>query len=198
MGWFDSFTGSGPDVDSSTSKSPSPLEKLDPQLRDFLQRESQSKKQQTREDSAKQQQLQQERHDPAQPTPDATSPAGTTTASATAVPPESLFPDGRYAHLWRTYRRQADVEEEAKTEHEKVADVVAAYEARKAGIARAALENCTLEQESWDRCARGSGWWDRSTGCVALQRRFQKCYDMNTVSRRCRNVRRTTEPRAWG
>ncbi|AEO70477.1 uncharacterized protein THITE_2121980 [Thermothielavioides terrestris NRRL 8126] len=163
MGWFDGWFGS----DNSSSD---PLRRLDPKLREFLERESPVKynssssqqppqqQQQTQSTSSQDSQQQQQQN---QPPP---------------VPPQSLYQDGRYAHLWKTYRPLSVVEAETKTDSEKLADVLEAFKERKAKIGRAALENCADEQFSWAECMRGGSWSARATLCRAEVQRFERCY----------------------
>ncbi|KAL2023237.1 hypothetical protein VTK56DRAFT_3360 [Thermocarpiscus australiensis] len=184
MGWFDGWFG------SSSSSESDPLRRLDPKLREFLERESPVKyttsdKQTTQPQSPVQAQSpprsQQSSHSqPSQPT------AAAAATEATAqqqqqqqtppVPPESLFPDGRYAHLWKTYRPLAHVEAETKSDHEKLSDVLEAYKERRAQIGRAALENCADEQVAWHACMRSGTWEARLRMCRDEVQRFERCY----------------------
>lgn len=163
MGWFDGWFGSG-------SRDSDPLRRLDPKLREFLERESPIKYTTTTtsnsagalgDDKQKPQQEQQAQQQ-AQQQP--------------VVPAESLFPDGRYAHLWKTYRPLAAVEAETKSDHEKLTDVLEAYKERRAAIGRAALENCAEEQAAWSACMKGGGWTARLTLCRDEVQRFERCY----------------------
>ena len=176
MGWFDGFFG---------SSEPNPLGKLDPKVREFLEKESPIKyhKPPITSDSPPPPQpttaaIHQQRQKSQQKRPE-----GATQQSdgPPGVPPESLFPDGRYAHLWRTYRSQSSVDAETKSDHEKLMDVLEAFKARKAQIGRAALENCALEQESWNACMKGDDWTARLTMCRLEVRKFERCYMMQSV-----------------
>lgn len=168
MGWFDSWFG-------GESTGADPLAKLDPKLRDYLRRESPIKY--TTEDEQQQQDNTPEQAPPKQPPqePDAA------TTEKPLVPPQSLFPDGRYAHLWKTYRPLAEIEAETKTDHEKLMDVLDAYKGRKAQIGRAALENCADEQMDWAACMKGGEWSDRMTMCRRQVQRFERCYMTQSV-----------------
>lgn len=101
---------------------------------------------------------------------------------AGAVPAESLYQDGRYAHLWKTYRPLAEVENETKTDTEKLQDVLEAFKARKAAIGTAALENCADEQMDWSNCMRGGSLRARMTMCSDEVRKFERCFNMQSVS----------------
>ncbi|KAK1832904.1 hypothetical protein QBC39DRAFT_370646 [Podospora conica] len=159
MGWFDSLFGESTGAD--------PLAKLDPKLRDYLRRESPVKYATEEEQQHKQNQPEQIPEPQEQNAPPAEKPL---------VPPQSLFPDGRYAHLWKTYRPLAEIEAETKTDHEKLMDVLDAYKGRKAQIGRAALENCADEQMDWAACMKGGEWTDRMTMCRKQVQRFERCY----------------------
>ncbi|KAK3905795.1 hypothetical protein C8A05DRAFT_41309 [Staphylotrichum tortipilum] len=164
MGWFGSWFGSDKESD--------PLGHLDPKLREFLERESPVKftppplppppapQQQTQQ---QQQQSQSQSQQPSDP-------------STSIVPPQSLFPDGRYAHLWKTYRPLAAIEAETKSDNEKLSDIIDAYKERKAQIGRAALENCAEEQFEWSDCMRSGSMRARMTLCRDEVRRFERCY----------------------
>lgn len=178
MGFLDGLWG---------KKSDDPLQDLDPKAREFLRRESPLKF-----DSKKRPSSPDDTNNPAvaaQAQGDGTKkdlPAGAKSVTAgenseSAVPKESLYPDGRYAHLWKTYRSQSDVENETKTDHEKLSDVLEAFKSRKAAIGAAALENCAEEQMDWSNCMRGGSLRARMTMCSEEVRKFEKCYNMQSV-----------------
>ncbi|KIH88583.1 hypothetical protein SPBR_07516 [Sporothrix brasiliensis 5110] len=178
MGWFDGlFSGGSASTGGSSSD---PLAKLDPKLRDFLQKESPLKYQQQEQQQQKQQKLQQQRqnatqrpHNPSQQPTDAD-------PSQPTVPSESLYQDGRYADLWKTYRPLAAVEADTKSEHERLMDVLDAYKDRRAQIGRAALENCALEQIEWNECIKHGPLTSRMTMCNAEMKKFERCYNMQS------------------
>ncbi|KAL1855289.1 hypothetical protein VTK73DRAFT_8587 [Phialemonium thermophilum] len=174
MGWFDSWFGSG-------SGESDPLRKLDPKLREFLEKESPVKfnKPSGGADAAPE----------GQPRTAAEYSSLATSATSTAsqlpqppktVPSESLYPDGRYADLWKTYRPLAAVEAETKSDHEKLMDVLDGFKERKARIGKAALENCALEQLDWNKCMKSGDWTARLTMCRAEARKFERCYTMQS------------------
>lgn len=166
MGWLPSIFGG----DASNS---SPLGKLDPKLREFLEKESPVK------------------YIPNQPTTTTTTtstqkpqnaPAvAEPKAEPAAVPPASLYQDGRYAHLWKNYRPLAEVEEETSTDHDKLMSVLEGYKERKAAIAKAGLENCAPQQEEWINCMKSGSWEDQLQMCRHQVRRFERCYTMQSV-----------------
>lgn len=162
MGWF--WERSAP------ASNGDPLRDLDPSLRDFLDKESPVK------------------YKPAAPS---TPPTSTTTSatelnasplpsSTPIVPKQSLYQDGRYAHLWKDYRPQVEIEAEAKSEQEKLSDVLEGYKERKVQIATAAVENCSFEQEAIDNCFDHGPYMDRLLMCRPENRAFERCYVMQS------------------
>ncbi|KAG6013782.1 hypothetical protein E4U43_007116 [Claviceps pusilla] len=170
MGWFPSIFGSG--------RSPSdPLEKLDPKLREFLEKESPVKytpnnQAQTSPTPAPQTQSQSQSQDLQKPSE--------RTGDAAVVPSASLYPDGRYAHLWKNYRPLQEVESEAATDHDKLMGVLEGFKERKAAIGRAALENCAIQQEDWVNCMKHGSWEDQLQMCKHQVRSFERCYTMQS------------------
>jgi hypothetical protein len=177
MGWFWGSSSSEDTRDGNNSKDP--LRNLDPNLREFLAKESPVKYSSSNPPATA---------SPAAPAPQSvhksTSTAPATTSNEPAgpkVPPQSLYQDGRYADLWKTYQSQHDVEEQGKSDQEKINDVLEGYKHRKAEIGRAALENCALEQWQVNDCFRNGGWSSRLTLCRAENGEFERCYLMQAV-----------------
>lgn len=168
MGWF---WGSSSDDDNNSKD---PMRDLDPSLRDFLTKESPVKYSSSNPPTTT-------APPPSEPT--AQTPSTTTSSAPTepGIPSQSLYKDGRYAHLWSTYQSQTSVENAAKSDQEKIQDVLEGYKYRKAEIGRAALENCALEQWDVNECFRNGGWAARLTMCRAENRGFERCYMMQAV-----------------
>ncbi|TFA98251.1 hypothetical protein CCMA1212_009926 [Trichoderma ghanense] len=166
MGWLPSIFGSG--------DAPNPLGKLDPKLREFLEKESPVKyipnQQATISSSSSQR----------QDAPPGTAAPETKKPEPAPVPSASLYQDGRYAHLWKNYRPLAEVEEENSTDHDKLMSVLEGYKERKAAIARAGLENCAPQQEEWINCMKSGSWEDQLQMCRHQVRRFERCYTMQS------------------
>lgn len=76
------------------------------------------------------------------------------------------------------------MEDEAKSDQEKLIDVLEGYKQRKAEVARAALENCALEQGEVSECFKTGGWMKRMTMCREENRGFERCYVMQSVCSR--------------
>lgn len=177
MGWWDSLWSSGSSTDD-------PLRNLDPKLREFLERESPVKYKTAQkpataatiaaEAEAKRQQ---------QVADDAAAAAAKEAEeNKPVVPKDSQYQDGRYAHLWKTYRPLAEIEAETKSDHERLMDVLEGYKERKSQIGRAALENCAFEQMDWRQCMNNPTFTERMTMCRDQVRKFEKCYMTQTVS----------------
>lgn len=176
MGWF-----------WGDSKKDDPVNRLDPDLRDYLERERPSQNYvptpETKEPPKK------PVDEPAQsPQPAPSEPAD----PANQVPAASLFPDGRYAHLWKTYKPPSDPEEVGVRSAEKVIDK---YRERKNTVKRAALENCALEQEELAHCFSTGNWQKqlkaRFTLCSEQNAKFTRCFTTQSVgcSRICLSCR---------
>lgn len=167
MGWF-----------WSDSKPNDPTKKLDPGLREYLQQETPDKYTPAAAPSPAP-----ESHPPPPepPKPESSQPS-TTEESKPTVPSASLFPDGRYAHLWKDYQTPTEVELSTKPPAERVVDQ---FNKRKDFLNRAAVENCAEEQEMLAHCfKRGSlqnRIWARVTLCSAENREFGRCYTMQGV-----------------
>ncbi|KAI0109067.1 hypothetical protein GGR51DRAFT_105191 [Nemania sp. FL0031] len=166
MGWWDSLWASSRSADD-------PLRKLDPKLREFLEKESPVKYGSTPPPTA-------ESSTSSTPSTETTTTGESSDDKPTVVPAESQFQDGRYAHLWKSYRPLAEVEAETKSDHEKLMDVLEGYKERKAQIGRAALENCALEQVDWRSCMSNPSWSERMTLCRDQVRKFERCYTTQT------------------
>ncbi|PTD13203.1 hypothetical protein FCULG_00003307 [Fusarium culmorum] len=150
MGWISSILG--------TDKSADPLAKLDPSLP----------------------------NQPAHPAQAVQKPSNTnvtvaeTQGQKPAAPSASLYKDGRYAHLWKSYRPLAEIEAETASDHEKLMSVLEAYKERKEAIGKAALENCAEYQEEWVNCMKHGSWEDQIQMCRNQVRSFERCYLMQS------------------
>ncbi|KAL7620306.1 hypothetical protein AAE478_009299 [Parahypoxylon ruwenzoriense] len=170
MGWWDSLW-------PSSSSNDDPLRKLDPKLREFLARESpvkygtaQEKEEKTKKASAPAAEEEQQQRGKGEDQE----------KNKPLVPRESQFQDGRYAHLWKTYRPLAEIEAETKSDHEKLMDVLEGYKERRNQIGKAALENCALEQVNWRDCMTNPTLGERMTLCRDQIKKFERCYMTQT------------------
>lgn len=166
MGWISSVLG--------TDKSEDPLGKLDPKLREFLEKESPVKYSATQHSS----------HTTAsqpQSHGNGDAPVAEAGAQGPSVPSASLFQDGRYADIWKTYRPLAQIEAETASDHDKLMSVLEGYKERKEAIGRAALENCAESQEEWVNCMKHGSWDDQIQMCRIQVRKFERCYTMQAV-----------------
>jgi hypothetical protein len=146
-----------------------PVEKLDPGLRDYLE---------------------QEKPDKYVPGPNVKPPAPVQSSESSEpekpqVPAASLYQDGRYAHLWKTYKPQGTDDGESVgirgasrviEKHKELGDTVQ----------RAAMENCALEHEALTHCFSTGNWRKqieaRLTLCSAENGTFSRCFMTQTVS----------------
>lgn len=178
MGWL---WGSGKNEDSK-DESGDPWRDLDPSLRDFLEKES-PVKYQTAKPPPSPPSAREPSSQPGKSTSSKVAEATEASSSPTTptLPAASLYPDGRYAHLWSTYRSQSEIEGATRSEQEKLSDVLQGYKERKAQIGRAAIENCSLEHTAVSDCFRTGGWASRLTMCRAENKTFNRCYMMQAV-----------------
>ncbi|KAF3480628.1 uncharacterized protein GIQ15_05975 [Arthroderma uncinatum] len=164
MGWF--WGNSSDDAD--------PTKKLDPSLRGYLEQESPSKYTPTTAG------VQAQDRTPSHEKPAEESPSPDRAAeSATSVPSASLYPDGRYAHLWKDYKSLEQIEGPTTSPAEKV---VEKFKQRKGVLNRAALENCAEEQEVLSMCYKSGDFTERikarMTLCQKQNYQFSRCYTM--------------------
>jgi hypothetical protein len=162
----------------SSDPSPDSVKGLDPELRKFLEQEAPkppaAQARDTTADISYTDQLNAARAQHHPPPPDNTP----THQQAPKAPSASLFPDGRYAHLWSTYRPLATIEAAQKTESEKLKDLVSAFDARKKSISATALENCALQAVAQAECFASGAFLSRLTMCRAETRALNRCTDM--------------------
>lgn len=93
------------------------------------------------------------------------------------LPRESLFQDGRYKDIWKTYVPQNDIAVATTTPVERV---LAARKDRRQSIHKAALENCAFEEELQQDCFKTGAWskkiQGRMTMCHEETKAFNRCY----------------------
>ncbi|RAK80489.1 uncharacterized protein BO72DRAFT_475112 [Aspergillus fijiensis CBS 313.89] len=162
MGWF--WGGSNQD---------DPVKKLDPELRDFLEHEAPKKYVPTNALPSVHEPSKTVEKTPVSPP----SSESASTPSEPSVPNASLFPDGRYAHLWKTYKPP---QEKEQSEMKTAERVIEKYKQRGDTVHRAAMENCALEQEDWANCFRTGNWQKqlkaRATMCSEENSKFSRCF----------------------
>lgn len=168
MGWFW----------GSSSNKDDPTKTLDPKLREFLEHESPQKYTPTDVPPPP----------PREETPVTRNPPPPPDASAfeapkqRPLPKESLFQDGRYAHLWKDYKPLAEVEGADQSPAQRV---VEEYKERKYQLHKAALENCAEEHGLLQQCFTIGDWKSRmrarATMCRRENKTFSRCYTMQAV-----------------
>jgi hypothetical protein len=152
-------------------------DKLDSSLQDFLKKEAPTGPKPSLPAAPKKST---EAADPSSHAPPASAPAQTE-PDKPFIPPQSQFQDGRYAHLWKNYTPQNILDDRGKNEQDKLRDLVEAYNDRKAGIGRIAMENCAIEYMEQFECFRKPKTWTAlGTLCNAESRKFNRCYDIQS------------------
>ena len=150
-----------------------PVKKLDPGLREYLEQETPDKY---------------------VPAPDVKPPASTPAPSSDPkestdlpkpkVPAASLFQDGRYADIWKTYKPPAVVDERSGVRGAE--RVIEKFKERGNSVQRAAMENCALEHEALTHCFQTGNWRkqleSRLTMCAAENGTFSRCFLTQSVS----------------
>lgn len=167
MGWF------------WGSNDEDPVKKLDPGLRKYL--ENEAPKKYVPGSPADEEQAQQSKASSSEPDPSST---------ASAVPSQSLFPDGRYADLWKTYKPPAA--DEAGPETSGVPAMKAQNKQRHAMLKRAAMENCSIENEAYHLCLQNPTMSERLTACQEKNKAFTRCYATQSVSSQLENIGRAS------
>lgn len=93
-----------------------------------------------------------------------------------SLPKESLFQDGRYKEIWKTYVPQAEMDAATSTPVDRVLN---ARKDRRQTIHKAALENCAFEQQMQQDCMTGGTWAQKIKGKMTL------CHEENKAYNRC-------------
>ncbi|EGD98668.1 hypothetical protein TESG_06148 [Trichophyton tonsurans CBS 112818] len=168
MGWF---------WGNSSSSDADPTKKLDPSLREYLEQESPAKYTPTAAGIKPQQQSRSQEKAPTE----SSSSQDRTAEAANPVPSASLFPDGRYANIWKDYKTLEEIEGPSTSPAERV---VEQFKQRKDVLNRAALENCSEEHEDLSLCFKRGTFADkikaRLTMCGEQNARFSRCYTMQS------------------
>jgi len=109
--------------------------------------------------------------------PPASTPDANQSSEERRLPRESLFQDGRYKHIWKTYTPQDEITAATSTPVERV---LSARKDRNQTIHRAALENCAFEEEMQQICFKGGNMSDKFRGrmsmCHEETKAFTRCY----------------------
>ena len=160
---------------SNNSNKDDPVKNLDPELKEYLKQETPSKY--VPSTGAPQ--------EPAKPAVEASDkPTEDAESSKPSVPSASLFQDGRYAHLWKNYRPLEEIENNNTMGGAE--RVVAKFHERKGSLHKAAMENCSLEQEDLLFCFKNGGHenkiWNRITLCSDATKKYNRCYVTQAVS----------------
>ncbi|KAL4918979.1 hypothetical protein BDW62DRAFT_180243 [Aspergillus aurantiobrunneus] len=154
MGWF------------WGSNNEDPVKKIDPGLREYLENEAPKKYVPGSQNSTP-------LEEQAAP-PDPTSSDHEASSTSPVVPSASLFPDGRYAHLWKTYK--PPTADEVGPEATAVPSIKAHAKQRNAMVKRAAMENCSIENETYHLCLKNPTIGERLTACQDKNNVFTRCF----------------------
>jgi hypothetical protein len=170
MGWFWGRFDNG-----------DPTKKLDPELRQYLEQETPAKYTPTASIQPSEELPESKRSPPQSASTASTSRRAD--SSKPEVPSASLFPDGRYAPLWKTYKPLHEIEGSELRTAERAIEKV---KQRKESVHQAAMENCSLEQEALTLCFEKGDWWNmvraRATMCADENKKFSRCYTTQSVS----------------
>ncbi|ETN38671.1 uncharacterized protein HMPREF1541_06708 [Cyphellophora europaea CBS 101466] len=151
-----------------------PTKSLDPSLKEFL-KEQQPRPYVPAEPPQKIDEPQQDSQ------PEVALPDTNKTYEDRPVPPESLYQDGRYAHIWKTYTPQTQI---AATTSTAVDRINQAKKDRKREIHRASLENCAFEEEIRQECLNGQNVTSRfratMTMCNEETKQYTRCYQLQS------------------
>lgn len=170
MAWFWGPSGGG-------AKDEDSLSKLDPGLRGYLEKEA-SKQQQHSPDSPRVPSNTKE-----EPTKLPEPEAGGLAADGqdkSVVPRESLFQDGRYAHLWKSYTPYSVIESRGKSDQEKLSDVVMEHQNKLAELKSISVENCAIEQLAVSDCLENGDAKSQLTLCRTENKALIRCFELQT------------------
>ena len=156
---------------SEKNKKDDPAKSLDPSLKEFLNQ--QRPRPYVTADAPQSTPVQEPAKEPQQP------PDTNRVIEDRPLPRESLFQDGRYKDLWKTYTPQDEITTSIASPLDRI---LTARKDRKEMVHRAALENCAFEQEIKDTCfdtgnaaARARA---RLTMCREETKAFNRCYQL--------------------
>lgn len=92
----------------------------------------------------------------------------------------SLYPDGRYAHLWRTYQSPSSLftSDPTTQARDDVSAAIATFRARKSDVGAAALGNCIMERLAEDECFSSGTLMRKLGGCRPESRAFSRCFEL--------------------
>jgi hypothetical protein len=151
------------------TSSDDPTDKLDPELRKFLQREAPKPAPPPKPQRDSYSTIDPREKESRSPQPQETS------DGAPIVPQQSLFPDGRYAHIWKTYKPDGPSARAAQSDAEILSNLVGGYEWRKKEISKVALENCAFEAIAESDCFVNGGWTSKLFLCRDQTKALDRC-----------------------
>ena len=156
-----------------TPRKDDPVSKLDPGLKEFLKEQQPAKYETTPPPAAETVKRKGK---------EVTLPDTNAVYESRPLPKESLYQDGRYAHLWKTYTPQSEIDQADTNPTKRIHD---AYKDRRHLIHLAALENCAVENEHLNNCFSAGDWkqqaYARATMCRTEDKAFNRCYQLQAV-----------------
>jgi len=172
MGWFGNWFGG-----DKPNSSGDPLKDLDPSLRDFLEKEAPIKYHASNPPAPERPRAEPPKAGvPTAPTPSVA--ASKEESTKPVVPPESLFQDGRYAHLWKNYQTQAEIDSVTKSNQERIDDILHGFKRRKQQIGKAALDNCADILWDQNECFSNPNFQQQMSMCRNETRALGHCFRM--------------------
>ncbi|KAG8625100.1 hypothetical protein KVT40_006851 [Elsinoe batatas] len=106
-----------------------------------------------------------------------TSPSSSESDTSLTVPPQSLYQDGRYSHLWKTYTPSTSAPSPTASQ-DQLTNLLSSYSSRRAAVSRAALENCVEEHIAENECFSSGNLAQKMRGCRDESKTFSKCYTL--------------------
>lgn len=111
--------------------------------------------------------------------------------AASDLPSQTLFPDGRYAHLWSTYHppplsgnpltSSSNPSTPVITEitpQEQLSSLLSVYRNKRSTSHKAALSNCVLEHIAEIECLTTSSIYNKIKGCSTETKQFTRCFTL--------------------
>lgn len=178
MGWSDWFWGASKSTDQD------PIKNLDPSLKEFLDKEQpKTYKPATVSDTEQRTSSSPDSAQSAEAKRRENLPDTNKVHEDRPLPSQSLFKDGRYAHIWKTYTPESEVIAASESPAERLNEY---FKGRANSVHDIALENCAFENEIWYHCFDTGDWKERArkraTLCRKEMKAFNRCYDLQSVS----------------
>lgn len=176
MGWTDWIWG------GSKSTKEDPVKKLDPSLKEFLEKEEPKPYKPATVSEKKEPPPPRESPQQAEARRLERLPDTNKVYGDRLLPKQSLYQDGRYASLWKTYTPQEEVIANSESPAQRLTEY---FKDRQQLIYEAALENCSFENEVFYHCFETGDYKQRARARATLCRKetkaFNRCYILQSV-----------------